>query len=193
MCIFCGRSCSVRLDCRCSLASLPFVFSLPASSGRRRGRRLHGRCLGGLGSLRQPCARQLCLLQLVSLASVDLCAAWSFRRRNSRDPRPARGSSVRSREAGCGVQARWRARDWRSCVEQPAQRRLRLAALVPIGQASPALHARCAESVCYPNMQGLLNPKELPEQKASLDRGCGCGLAQIRPTRATRYPLPAPE
>ena len=64
-------------------------------------------------------------------------------------------------------------------------------ALVPIGQASPTLHARCAESVCYPNMQGLLNPKELPEQKASLDRGCGCGLAQIRPTRATRYPLPA--
>ena len=57
---------------------------IPLHSGRRRGRRLALSALGGLGSLRQPCARQLCLLQFVSLVSVDRCAAQSFRTRNVR-------------------------------------------------------------------------------------------------------------
>ena len=59
--------------------SHPLISLCP---GRRRGRCLALSALGGLGSLRQPCARQLCLLQFVSLVSVDRCAAQSFRRRN---------------------------------------------------------------------------------------------------------------
>ena len=64
---------------------------IPLHSGRRRGRRLALSALGGLGSLRQPCARQLCLLQFVSLVSVDRCAAQSFRTRN------VRGQSISDR------------------------------------------------------------------------------------------------
>ena len=57
---------------------------IPLCPKRRRGHRLALSALGGLGSVRQPCARQLCLLQFVSLVSVDRCAAQSFRRRNIR-------------------------------------------------------------------------------------------------------------
>ena len=57
---------------------------IPLCPGRRRDFRLALSALGGLGSLRQPCARQLCLLQFVSLVSVDRCTAQSFRRRNFR-------------------------------------------------------------------------------------------------------------
>ena len=61
--------------------SHPLISLCP---GRCRGRCLALTALGGLGSLRQPCARQLCLLQFVSLVSVDRCAAQSSRTRNIR-------------------------------------------------------------------------------------------------------------